>query len=172
MNKKLFFYLPLLIVVVFVSSCYWTPENSESGGTVTLEIATKDTIEGDYVFHITFWDPDDIEGFLELDGSGLFIPEPDAEPILINGEDEFIFEAPSGYDPWVGGQSGTITIPEIPSGISYKMRLEVRWHDSQGGIDDPYYHGLSEPFEVTPGGNVDVQIDIYNASEGGDGPPV
>ena len=166
MNKKLFFYLPLLIVIIFVSSCYWTPENSESGGTVTLEIATKDTIEGDYVFHITFWDPDDIEGF--LDGSGLFIPEPDAEPILINGEDEFIFETPSGYAPWEGGQSGTITIPEIPAGILYKMRLKVYEH-YEGDMWFADYHGLSEPFEVTPGGNVNVQIDIYNASEGGGG---
>ena len=167
MNKKLFFYLPLLIVIIFVSSCYWTPENSESGGTVTLEIATKAAAPPeDYVFHITFWDPDDIEGYHPV-GSDYYVidPAPDAEPILINGEDEFIFETPSEYYPGEGYGSGTITIPEIPAGILYKMRLEVYEH-SQGGIDDPYYHGLSEPFEVTPGGNVDVPIDIYNWTSG------
>jgi hypothetical protein len=162
--------MSVIVILLVISSCYWQPEES-TGGSITLNLIAKDLPQefNGYAFYVDFWNADDIDG--ELSGNTVFVTiQADAEPLFINGTDYFEeIGNPDGSIP-DGGDSGGITFEDIPEGILYKIRLRLAEYD--GGEFQNFWTdgmlrnigGLSEAFEVTPGGNVNVPIDIYYLS--------
>ena len=164
---KGFIFLMISAAVLLFGGCYIDPAADEQAG-IAISISAKD-IPSDY-------NGDMLKISLFLDGSVLltdvnsddllystylyYTVEAALPPVPFNGRPFEEFPIPSEEG------SGTVRIEGIMPGPRYRLLVQLfyRGWEVSPWYDNGVYAGLSDPFEVIPGGNVDVNVELLQYS--------
>ena len=142
-----------VLTALALGGCYWTPQDAEPGG-ITISVSLpRGVLPSSYegmLLRASLYDAAGVSGDILAD----YEPAPVlGSPIAIDGYD--YFEVPLQPAP-----SGSFVIPDVLPGRKY--RLYLQWGSIYGGLPfSQESHGLSSEFEVVPGGEVAVAVDLY-----------
>lgn len=165
MKTKFSLIFAAIVLAALLAGCYIDPA-SEDGGGIALQINTKELPAVDYsgyLFRVGLY----LDGFVSISDTDYDDPVsgyriyysilPTLPAIPFNGRpyEEFPVEEPFGGN-------GTITLEGVMPGTRYRLVVELfnRWWEGEPGYDPYQYAGLSAPFEVVPGGNADVSVEL------------
>ncbi len=144
-----------VVTALTFGGCYWAPKDEETGG-ISISVSLPrgvlpSSYEGD-LLRAELYDAADVSGDIVMSGTAKPVTK---NPITIDGYDRFeVTLQPNG--------NGSFVIPGLLPGRKY--RLYLQWGYTYVGAPsfNTNYHGLSSEFEVVPGGQVDVAIDLYS----------
>ena len=164
---KVFIFLMISAAVLLFGGCYIDPAADEQAG-IAISISAKDLPSPEYsgeMLKISLFFDGSVSITEDNSFDSLYLTDlyytvnASLPPVPFNGRPYEEFPIPSEG-------SGTVRIEGILPGPRYRLLVQLfyRWWEGSPGYDFGQYAGLSDPFEVIPGGNVDVNVELLQYS--------
>jgi hypothetical protein len=161
--------LTALLLILFFTGCYFqTPANE---GSISIKINSK-ALTGDYNGYFLEVLLTDASEIINVSTDGYYIQyeyvNRDPVPISVNGET--VLKLPLSEDFYYSGNtSGQILLTDLAQGRKYRLQIKLRYRSYyvsgetvQVNEYDEGITGISNPFEIVPGGNTTIEITLYN----------
>jgi hypothetical protein len=161
-----------VVTALTLAGCYWMPEETQSGGislTVSLPRGVLPPGSDTQAFRVYLYDAASVSALwgtppmqpAPVDPYDNIEVFPSASPIPIEGYSYYDVDLGPAFDIY-STMSGSFVIPDMLPGRRYRIHMELGWYSAA-----PYFsgdiEGLSDAFEVPPGGIADVALDLYRS---------
>lgn len=141
-----------VLTALALGGCYWTPAGTDSGA-ISLAVTLPRDVFPDhngYLLRGWLYNAGDVSGRAAMFERPTFA----ADPITVDGYDHFDIALSQP------AEGGSFTVADIVVGRKLRLYL-VYGYNEPGYTFWTEYHGLSDAFEVIPGGVTDVAIELY-----------